>query len=151
MAGILLNLTEDAFENAGYIGRVPSKRRFKFVQAPTGHPLRDHRSLSNIGRQQMGLQSVLHLEAVFEAPKKFVGIKQSGQLGLGDDPTVAETREADQRVRSAQPPVASSICQLKRLSDKLDLANAAPPKLYVKSRSLPAIQVDLLLGLADVR
>ena len=68
---------------------------------------------------------------------------------LADQVSVAESRKRDQCVVSAKPAIVTSVGNLQRLRNKLDLANTAAAKLHIESALGLSIRVDHLLRSAN--
>jgi hypothetical protein len=81
----------------------------------------------------MRLQTVFHLQTVFDAAQKSVCVGEFGQFGFGQKIAVGETNKTYQSVRHAQPFVAPAVRELESLRDKFDLADAARAEFYVET------------------
>jgi hypothetical protein len=60
----------------------------------------------------MRLQTVLHLQPVFEAAQEVVSIRQLAALWLCDKAAIRETAKTHKRVRHAQPIIATAMGKL---------------------------------------
>src|SRR5690242_17248928 len=96
-----------------------------------------------------------HLQTMFDGAQEIVS---GGELiaRLRIDPAVGRERgKRDDGATVAQFGVPSAGNELLRLNKELDLANAAPSKLYVvtldRDLAMTAIGMDLLLHFVDVR
>ena len=93
----------------------------------------------------MRLQAMLHLQSMLQATPELISVGELRILGFGNETAISQARHANERMRRAQPLVATAERKLERLHDKFDFANSAAAKLYIETfvGSL-ALNVDLL-------
>src|SRR5262249_58010141 len=63
------------------------------------HPVGEQLATRAIIGHRMSLQPMLHLQTVFERPQKVVSIRELPMLTFGDQFTIGQTAQTDQRMR----------------------------------------------------
>jgi len=72
-------------------------------------------------------------------------------FGVCDEATIGEPAETYERVRHAQPFVATAMGQLQRLRNKLDFTNSTTAKFHVEATLFLNLPIDLLLRATNAR
>src|SRR3954451_7855295 len=88
---------------------------------------------------------------MLEATQKTISIRQLAALELCDEGTICETPETHERMRHTQPIVATTVGELERLRNELDLANAAATEFHIEAALLLCLSIDLLLRKTNTR
>ena len=87
--------------------------------------------LAGIGGDELRLPLVNDLQLVLDVAQEQVGFGERGRLSPLEKPDVGERAQRLERGAAAQPLVASSVNELQRLRDELDLADSPRPELDV--------------------
>ena len=87
--------------------------------------------LTGIGGDELRLPLVNDLQLVLDVAQEQVGFGERGRLSPLEKPDVGERAQRLERGAAAQPLVASSVNELQRLRDELDLADSPRPELDV--------------------
>src|SRR5436190_6598354 len=127
-------LGKNAIEGLAHVGCVQCQRSFEIRKRSRSwktHSSRYQRSWWLGLRHRVRLQSVLHLQSMFERAQEGVGLRQIGALLFRNEITIGKSSQTYQSVRHAQPFVASTMRQLQRLRDELNFPNAAALEFHI--------------------
>ena len=90
---------------------------------------------------------MLHLQPMLKRAQEDISLGQFRALLFRNEIAVGQPSQTYQRVRHAQPFVATSVGQLQRLRDELNFPNSASLKFHVEAViSAFDVSIDLLLG-----
>src|SRR5215831_773610 len=81
----------------------------------------------------MGLQTMLHLQAMLQCSQKLIGVGKLRMFTFGHQAAIGQAPEANQRVRRAQPGIAAAKSELQRLRNKLNFANPPAAEFDIKT------------------
>src|ERR1700730_9311190 len=104
--------SEDAFAARPDVRCVQLERTvesFERVWPCVIHPPRRQGAMFSVRRHDVGLQTMLHLQAMLDHAQEEVGIRKLGALLLGDQIAIGKTTQNDQRMWRAQPAVAAAM------------------------------------------